>query len=153
MPQKRQKEPNRFIPNGFNFQIPNNQPQRIFQIPPQHQQPQQRPPPQHQPPQRRRTFTPEERNFNNLMRQQNQGLRFYPGSNGIHIRHPNLDRRYTAEIHILPNNTVNFAGFYDHHQEIWTPPFDTVLEGGTVNDAIQYINNGFDTMIQRGGHH
>ncbi|EAY20419.1 hypothetical protein TVAG_110310 [Trichomonas vaginalis G3] len=30
MPQKRQKEPNRFIPNGFNFQIPNNQPQRIF---------------------------------------------------------------------------------------------------------------------------
>ncbi|EAX69955.1 hypothetical protein TVAG_590290, partial [Trichomonas vaginalis G3] len=116
-----------------------------------HQQPQQRPPP---PPQRqrRRTFTPEERNFNNLMRQQNQGLRFYPGSNGIHIRHPNLDRRYTAEIHILPNNTVNFAGFYDHHQEIWTPPFDTVLEGGTVNDAIQYVNNGFDTMIQRGGH-
>ena len=86
------------------------------------------------------------------MRQQNQGLRFYPGSNGIHIRHPNLDRRYTAEIHILPNNTVNFAGFYDHHQEIWTPPFDTVLEGGTVNDAIQYVNNGFDTMIQRGGH-
>ncbi|KAI5508312.1 hypothetical protein TVAGG3_0687320, partial [Trichomonas vaginalis G3] len=65
MPQKRQKEPNRFIPNGFNFQIPNNQPQRIFQIPPQHQQQQQRPPP---PPQRqrRRTFTPEERNFNNL---------------------------------------------------------------------------------------
>ncbi|EAX73909.1 hypothetical protein TVAG_356170 [Trichomonas vaginalis G3] len=141
MPQKRQKEPNRFIPNGFNFQIPNNQPQRIFLIPP--------PPPQHQ---RRRTFTPEERNFNNLMRQQNQGLRFYPGSNGIHIRHPNLDRRYTAEIHILPNNTVNFAGFYDHHQEIWTPPFDTVLEGGTVNDAIQYVNNSFDTMIQRGGH-
>ncbi|EAY14817.1 hypothetical protein TVAG_220020 [Trichomonas vaginalis G3] len=107
------------------------------------------PPPQRQ---RRRTFTPEERNFNNLMRQQNQGLRFYPGSNGIHIRHPNLDRRYTAEIHILPNNTINFAGFYDHHQEIWTPPFDTVLEGGTVNDAIQYVNNGFDTMIQRSGH-
>ncbi|EAX88986.1 hypothetical protein TVAG_356210 [Trichomonas vaginalis G3] len=77
MPQKGQKEPNRFIPNGFNFQIPNNQPQRIFQIPPQHQQPQQRPPPPPPPQrQRRRTFTPEERNFNNLMRQQNQGLKF-----------------------------------------------------------------------------
>ena len=84
----------------------------------------------------------------NQLRQQNKALpnlRYTAGRNGLNIRCNGVNNRYTAEVQFNGTN-ISFVGFYRNHQEIWTPPFDQVLEYPTRDQAYQYIINGFNIL-------
>lgn len=99
----------------------------------------------------RRTMNAAENAFRicyNQLRQQNNTmpeLRYSAGRYGLNIRSNGVNNRYTAQVQFNGPN-ISSVGFYRNQQEIWTPPFDQVLENPTYDQAYQYIADGFNIL-------
>ena len=67
---------------------------------------------------------------------------FFKNNSALYIMRP-TDRSFSAIVEFHPEYNVFSCAFYGNDKEIWSPPYDQIIQSENPNDIIISLARGF----------